>query len=184
MTDAELVRRTRDGHPAAFDQLVRRWSARVLAVCHARISRRAVAEELAQESLLRAYAAIESLEAPEKFGAWVRGIAVRVCLDWRKAKQSSQIPFSAVGHEDLQSAISDTDEPPEREIESEEASDRLLREVEQLPEDLRETILLYYFDELTYDELASLLGVSRATVNARLAKARGLLRQRLAPRLG
>ena len=88
MTDAELVRQARDGQPTAYEQLVRRWSARVLAVCHARVPRRDVAEELAQEALLRGYESLSSLEAPEKFGAWLRGIAARVCLDWLKARQA------------------------------------------------------------------------------------------------
>ena len=56
---------------------------------------------------------------------------------------------------------------------------RLLREVDRLPDDVRETLMLYYTDEFTYQELADLLGVSAATVNARLTKARACLRARL-----
>jgi RNA polymerase sigma factor (sigma-70 family) len=54
-----------------------------------------------------------------------------------------------------------------------------MAEVEALPEDLRQAVMLYYYDDLTYRELGSLLGVSAATINARLTKARNLLRQRL-----
>ena len=181
MTDAELVRQARDGQPAAYEQLVRRWSARVLAVCHARVARRDVAEELAQESLLRGFESLRTLEAPEKFGAWLRGIAARVCLDWLKARQSSQVPFSTLAEGRFEQMIAGDPDGRIEQMERDEHTARLLAELGGLPEELREVILLYYYEERTYDDLASLLGVSKATVNARLAKARDLLRRRLAP---
>jgi RNA polymerase sigma-70 factor (ECF subfamily) len=181
MTDAELVRQARDGQPTAYEQLVRRWSARVLAVCHARVPRRDVAEELAQEALLRGYESLASLEAPEKFGAWLRGIAARVCLDWLKARQSSQVPFSTLAEGRFEQMIPEGDNGRHEQIERDEHTGRLLAEIAGLSEELREVILLYYYEERTYDDLASLLGVSKATVNARLAKARDVLRRRLAP---
>ena len=55
----------------------------------------------------------------------------------------------------------------------------LLAEVEALPEDFRRVVMLYYYEDLTYRDLAQLLGVSTATINARLTKARALLRERL-----
>lgn len=178
MTDGELVRLTLDGRPSAYEQLVRRWAPRVLAVCRARIRRAHVAEELAQESLLRAYRALPSLECPEKFGPWLRGIAVRVCLDWRKARQSSQVAFSQIAGA-ATDPLSAESTGEERLLLDEEHA-RLMEEVHELPEDVREAILLYYFDDMTYDEAAALLNVSRATVNARLAKGRRMLRRRLA----
>jgi RNA polymerase sigma-70 factor (ECF subfamily) len=130
--------------------------------------------------LLRGFQALSTLETPEKFGAWLRGIAVRVCLDWIKARQSSQVPFSTLAEDRFEQAITDDDGDHGRRIDRDEDRERLLSEIEALPEDLREVVLLYYYEELTYDDLADLLGVSRATVNARLAKARDLLRRRLA----
>ena len=60
---------------------------------------------------------------------------------------------------------------------------RVLREVESLPLPLRQVIMLYYYDDLTYREAAELLGVSAATVNARLTKARATLRERMSDRI-
>ena len=51
---------------------------------------------------------------------------------------------------------------------------------EDLPEQYRETLMLYYYDDVTYEELAATLGVSAATINARLTKARAMLRERMA----
>lgn len=94
VADAELVRQARSGLRPACAELVRRWSARVLAVCHARVRRREVADELAQETLLRGFQALTTLDSPERFGPWLRGIAQRVCLDWLKATQTGQVTFT------------------------------------------------------------------------------------------
>ena len=55
--------------------------------------------------------------------------------------------------------------------------------VEALPEDYREVILLYYYEDVTYRDLAQALGVSPATINARLTKARAMLRERLSGKI-
>ena len=55
----------------------------------------------------------------------------------------------------------------------------LLSEIEALPDEFRQVVLLYYYDDVTYRDVARMLGVSPATVNARLTRARALLRERL-----
>src|SRR5438132_4942674 len=96
-TDAELVRQALAGRAEAYADLVRRWAGRITALCHAKVGRADVAEDMAQEALLRGYRSLASLADSEKFGNWLCGIAVRTCLDWLKAKQRTQIPFSALG---------------------------------------------------------------------------------------
>jgi len=180
MQDGDLVRQALAGRTGAYDELVRRWSRRVLAVCHAKVGRAGVAEDLAQETLLRGLRSLPSLADPDKFGAWLYGIALRTCKDWLKAKERSQVTFS-----DL-SATGDPDEflygPPrtvEPDADARDTQLKLIREVEQLPEAYREVLMLYYYEELKYRDIAVLLGVSAATVNVRLTKARAMLRQRL-----
>jgi RNA polymerase sigma-70 factor (ECF subfamily) len=180
MTDAELVRQALRGGTSAYEELVRRWSAPVLAVCHARIGRSDVAEDLAQETLLRGYSALRTLSQPEKFGPWLRGIARRVCLDWLKSKQSSQVLFSTLGPEGLPEALLAGDaEATVAETDRNDDIARLMAEIEALPLDYREVLMHYYYHDVTYRQLADLLGVSTATVNARLTKARAELRARL-----
>ena len=70
MSDAELVRQALAGQAEAYAELVRRWSPRVLALCHARVRRADAAEDLAQEALLRGYRALATLSQPDRFGAW------------------------------------------------------------------------------------------------------------------
>lgn len=180
VTDGELVRAARNGRSDAYGQLVRRWSARVLAVCHARVRGVDAAEDLAQETLLRAQRALHTLQSPDKFGPWVRGIARRVCLDWLKSKQTSQVPFTALSLEEGRpNEVPATADDPTAEVDRADELRRLMQEVERLPNDCRETLMLYYYHDVTYRDLADLLGVSTATVNARLTRARNLLRKRL-----
>jgi len=182
MSDGEMVRRALAGDTAAYGQLARRWAARVLAVCHARTGDRHAAEDLAQEALLRGMRALPTLAEPEKFGAWVVGISVRTCLDWLKSPKRGEVSLEALsGSEDRRPDVAD--DPSERQAASErrEQAERLMREVERLPQPFREVLMLYYYQPgaCTYRHLAGLLGVSAATINARLTKARQMLRSRM-----
>jgi RNA polymerase sigma-70 factor, ECF subfamily len=178
MTDAELVRLARGGLRIAGEQLARRWSARVLAVCCARIGCRTAAEDLAQETLLRGLRGLAALDDPSKFGSWLRGIAIHVCGDWLRSRSAADIPFSRLTEEPFDPL--DQSETPSERSEEADSRHRLMTEIDALPEELREVILLHYFDDRTYDDAAALLGVSRATVNSRLAKARETLARKLA----
>jgi RNA polymerase sigma-70 factor (ECF subfamily) len=176
MGDGDLVRQARAGQTAAYAELVRRWAARITAVCHARVGRANAADDLAQETLLRGFRCLASLTDPDKFGPWLCGIAQRTCLDWLKSKERSVVPFSALGPDhDPDSFLT----PPSADGPDADEVQQLLAEVEALPPEYREVVLRYYYDDTTYRDVAQLLGVSSATVNARLTKARALLRARL-----
>ncbi len=145
-----------------------------MAVCHARVRSPDAAEDLTQETLLRAFRALATIREPHKFGAWICGIARCTCLDWLKAKERSHISLGDVG--EAQQVV-DGEGPGHDRADDVE---RLVAEVESLPDKYREVVMLYYYGDLTYRDLADMLGVSAATVNARLTKARAMLRQRLA----
>ena len=178
MSDGELVRQALDGRPAAYEDLVRRWAGPVLAFCHAKTGSRHAAEDLAQETLLRGYRGLATLEEPEKFGSWLRGIALRVCLDWLKAKQTQQVSFGALSAEhSLEESLVDGNRGPQQAAERADQLRQLLGAVDALPAELREVVVLYYYQDVTYRDLAETLGVSTATINARLTRARAALRE-------
>lgn len=178
LSDAELVRQALDGRPGAYGDLVRRWAASVAACCQAHVRDGDAVQDLAQETLLRGFAALPSLERPEHFGAWLRGIARATCLDWIKRRRRARRTFRELGDD-----MADERTGAGGGVGA-EATAELLREVERLPEAYRETLLLYYYNDLTYEALGEMLGVSAATVNARLTKARAMLRERLSGREG
>lgn len=176
MEDAELVRQAAGGRAAAYGQLVRRHAPRVLALCHARTARADVAEDLAQEALLRGWRGIRNLREPAKFVQWLCGISTRVCLDWINAAPRREVPLSSVRNGEPDAPGSD---PPDAAAEHRDELDRLVAEVEWLPLEYREALLMFYYQDCSYQQIAEALGVSPATVNARMTKARKLLRERM-----
>jgi RNA polymerase sigma-70 factor (ECF subfamily) len=182
MTDGELVRHTLTGSTSAYDPLVRKWASRVTAVCHARVGRADVAEELAQEALFRGFKALSTLADPERFGPWLCGIATRVCLDWLKDKDRTQVSFSAVGEDAKPQDMADT-HAAAHDPELDEDLKQLMDEVNKLPQKHREVLMLYYYQDCTYDDLAKILDCSAATINARLTQARQMLREKLTARV-
>jgi RNA polymerase sigma-70 factor (ECF subfamily) len=180
MSDGDLVRQTLAGRTEAYEELVRRWARRIVALCHARAGRSDLADDLAQEALLRAYRALSSLADPEKFGSWLYGIALRTCLDWLRSNHRAPVPFSTLGPElNPEEVLCSRRESGEEAVDREDERRELLAQVETLPEPCRQVIMLYYYEDTTYRDIAALLGVSPATVNARLTRARALLRERL-----
>lgn len=181
--DAELVRQAAAGERAAYGQLARRWFRRLLALCTARLSSFADAEDATQEALLRGYLELAQLQNNELFGPWMRTIATRVCADRLRApRRQREVPIGSAAdfhsHAGLRgNGVAFSAEPAE----AREERARLMGLVAELPEEIREVLLLHYFEDMTYDELADWLGVARATVNERLARGREMLRRRLLP---
>jgi RNA polymerase sigma-70 factor, ECF subfamily len=155
MEDAALVRRALGGEVEAYAELVRRWAARVVALCHARTGRADVADELALETLLRGLEQLPTLADPGRFGPWLAEIATHACREW--ITSSPTTPANA--------GAPSTEAP----------GVALLREAEALPEDGRTALMLFYYQRGSYRDIASLLEVSAATVNARLTRARTAL---------
>lgn len=192
MEDDELVRRAAAGQAAAYGQLARRHAPRVLALCHARTARPDVAEDLAQEALLRGWRGIGSLREPAKFVHWLCGISTRVCLDWLKTvKRAHEVPLSSLGRDDDGNDLDETNDEAAFAGDSaaEAAGHRedlrtLVEEVERLPVEYREALMLFYYQDCSYQQIAEATGVSSATVNARMTKARKLLRERMSRRRG
>jgi RNA polymerase sigma factor CnrH len=180
LTDESLVRSAKQGEAAAYAELVRRWSAPILAICRVHVRSRHAAEDLTQDTLLRGWESIHSLKEDRKIGAWLRGIAQRVCLDWLKRSQNRQVPFSVVG-EELKGGdgFAGACLSPEEQFFKRSEEERLQAEIDLLPDDERETLLLYATGDWTYQQLAELLEVAVGTVNARLARARERICQRL-----
>jgi len=173
MVDTLLVNRATTGDRVAQGELARQAYPRVLAFCHSQVPQLADAEELAQETLLRAMTRLTTLQQASQFSCWLRGIAANVCHDWHRRNRPT-VPLI----DDV--AARGNSLPHECLAESDERS-LLHQSIAELPANLREVVFLFYYEEMTYDQMADWLGVARATVNERLSKARETLRLRLGP---
>jgi RNA polymerase sigma factor (sigma-70 family) len=143
ISDRQLAMDARAGDVSAYAELARRWSGPVLAICRRRLRSVHAAEDSAQETFLRSWQSIATLQSPDRFGAWLLGIAHRVCLDWLKRKQNGQTAFSTLEGRGSEVAVpSDELSAQERAEESEERA-RLMAEVDRLPDHCRQVVLLY-----------------------------------------
>lgn len=139
-------------------------------MCRAKLLSRSDAEDATQETFVRGFSGLGRLQSDAAIGGWLRQIARNVCVD--------MIRRNAV----RRSKSIDHIEPPvgvDEHIEIPGEENRLMRFVCALPEPQREIIMLHYYENMTYDEIAQWLGVARSTVNDRLSKARQTLRTQL-----
>jgi RNA polymerase sigma-70 factor (ECF subfamily) len=178
MTDGDLIRLVREGSVSACETLARRYAPQLLAICRSRVRSQHSAEDLAQESLCKALNSLHTLTDGNHFGPWIRSIAINLCRDTLRLSRRQGREWSSLADmNDLPARAAVA--PPDQSLERMEEQETLWAAIDALPEECREALLLRYFDDRGYDEIASLLDVSRATVNARLARARAILGRRL-----
>ena len=175
MTDSALIDRWLAGESAALDLLVRRhapWLTRWLAV-RLPAGRGHEAEDLAQEVFVVVIRKLDGLKGCESLSGYIRGVARKVL--WRHVEKMRTARR-------LEAAAARPESQPEL-AECREDEDRLQEAIRGLPEELELTLLAYYSRNVTYEELAELLGVPRPTVQSRLRRAIALLRTRLVKEL-
>lgn len=174
--DALLVGRARNGDRLAFEQLVHRHSALVGGIAFQVLGDSDSAADVAQETFLKVHRRLDTLEDPARFRAWLCGIARTTAIDVlrKKAKEQSLEKLEAEGQEPVAPT------PKEGSLEQEELYAKVLRVVNGLPKVYREAMLLKHLEKLSYAEMAKRLGVSEATVESRLYRAKLMLKDALA----
>ncbi|MCR4374361.1 MAG: sigma-70 family RNA polymerase sigma factor [Acidobacteria bacterium] len=177
--DLELVGKARDGDMEAFEALVQRHQHRLVHFARLMVSNPADAEDVAQETLLRAYRALGQFRGQSAFRTWLYQIATNVArthLAKRRDRHEVQEPEGAEG----------TTGDPGRERASGEdveqrviAHDQLRRALADLPGDWREAVVLRDIEGLDYKEIAALLGIPMGTVESRIFRGRQRLKATL-----
>ena len=173
LTDAVYVERCLAGEPAAFQELVSRYTNAVMALVMSHLGRTADVDDVAQEVFFQAYRSLPTLRAHDRFGPWLYGIGKRTCLNQLRQRKN---------REELLTELRGRVDP-----DAEESSDLsghvdlrldILDAVRSLPEIYREVILQRYIEEKSYGEIARFLGITESAVNVRLIKARRMMRDR------
>ena len=163
--DGYYVARCLDGHPDDFRHLVRRYQPVLLAHLAGKLGNREMAEEAAQETLVRAYFKMDTLREPLKFFSWLLGIADRV------AKEQQRSDMVRRQRESIQGI---SEQAPQPELSWDYG---LEAAVSSLPEPYRQVILLRYYGDLTCAQIAQQLDAPLGTVTKTLSRAYALLRE-------
>lgn len=180
-SDADLAIRARAGDDRAFGELMRRHKGALYGFVRRYVGDAEAAVDVVQESFVAAWRALARYDARWPFPVWLRAIALNKCRD--RARRLAVRRF-ILGEKDDQSpeALAQPDPAPVGDARLIPAERRaaLQRAIERLPVKLKEPLLLTYFDELSQQQAADLLGVSVKTIETRVYRAR----QRLAELLG
>jgi len=180
-SDEELVSRSIGGDHDSFNQLVLRWERPIYALAYRVIGREEDARDVCQETFLRAFRALNGFRGQAKFSSWLYRIALNLCRDWVRRERRTPVVQAPEEIEVLElSAIQE----PTVSIEDLVARRELTRVVERamarLPEEQRTAIILKEYHELTFQEIADLVGCPLSTVKTRLYQGLAVLRRELA----
>lgn len=169
--DEELVARALDGDTRSYEELVRRYERLVARILYPYARREISVEDLVQETFLRAYDRLETYNPDYRFKTWLLAIANNLGVDTLRRRRET-VEFNPEVH------ASTTRGPDADAVDAERA--RGVREaVMELPETYAVPLILRYSEDLSYAEMAEVLGISVAAVKSRLFRARQMLGERL-----
>ena len=171
----DLLARLRRGDRQAFEDLVRTYQHRVFGVGLRMLGNRAEAEEIAQETFLRAHRALGEFRGEARLGTWLYAIASRLCLN-RLASGDRRHPRA---DDDALDRVPTSVADAATTLERSELEAALHQAIAALPEDRRIVVVLRDLEGLTYEEIAEVLGLELGTVRSRLHRARLELKAKL-----
>jgi RNA polymerase sigma-70 factor (ECF subfamily) len=169
----ELVLRARGGDADAFAELIGRYERSALAVAYGLLSDAHRAGDAVQDGFLKAWQELPRLTEAKKFGGWLLQIVRNAAVDIRRRKK-------ATGGPDILEATAAHGPGPVANLEEEETARRVHEALQQLDELTRTMVTLRYYEGLSSKEIGEALGVSPASVDMRLSRARGQLKTLLA----
>jgi RNA polymerase sigma-70 factor (ECF subfamily) len=189
--DRLLVARFKGGDAAAFDEMVGRYWDRIYAMTHQLLRNPQDAEEVTQDAFIRAHRGLANFRGDSAFSTWLYQIATNLARNrywywWRRKRDRSvsfEAPVSAENDLTLAEIIPAEVESPDDLAVTQELVDRVAVGMEKLKPDHREILILRNVKNLSYEEIAGILGLSVGTVKSRIARARVQLREKIGDHL-
>ncbi len=176
--DAELIQRVLDGDDTAFSTLVKKHQKPVHALAWRKTGDFHVAEEITQDTFLKAYQNLSTLKEPQKFAGWLYVIAANYCKMWRRKKRLATQSLEDTDNAELEKTAYSGYVIAENEQVAVETQREVVKKLlAKLQESDRTIITLYYLGEMTYEEISEFLGVSVASIKNRLYRARRRLKK-------
>jgi RNA polymerase sigma-70 factor (ECF subfamily) len=175
----------RDDEPGAFEELVQRYQHRLVGVMHHLVGNATEAEDLAQEVFLRVYRARKKYRARCKFSTWLFTIANNLAVNARRAKQRKPVvslntrDSGPLGPRPAEQLAQDSGNQPVRRVQQQELAAVIRQALDGLNERQRMAVVLNKYEDMSYEEIAEVMGLTAKAVKSLLCRARTNLRAAL-----
>src|SRR4051812_13797164 len=179
VTDSDLVLASRQGDREAFGRIVRKYQGLVSGLIYSACGDLSASEDIAQETFLAAWKSLSGLREPQKLAAWLCQIARHRMLDQNResARENARLARAITKYDATKSPR------PDEAAMSAEEREVLWKSLAKIAEPYRETLVLYYRQNQSTEEVARALEISEETVRQRLSRGRQMLREQVAAML-
>lgn len=179
-TDEELVRKAQEDDERSFGELVTRYESKVYSLAMKMLRNPEDAEDVLQETFLRAYRGIKSFKGNSTFSTWIYRITANSALMRLRKKQLPQVSIEDSDERDTPISIADWAPGPVEQLLNQEMHQVMDEAIDALPPEFRQVFILRDVEEMSNAEVAEILDLSVAAVKSRLHRARLKVRNRLA----
>ncbi len=174
-SDSELLERYRKGEEAAFREIVSRYKNSLYSFLRRFISQQDVVEDVFQETFLQLYSSRDSFDLDRPLRPWLFTIAANKAKDaLRKIQRQATMSMGTmadagdVSMDEVVNILTSYETTPEDEVSRDETSVRVRQIIAEMPDNLREILLLAYFEQFSYKHMAEILSIPIGTVKSRL----------------
>lgn len=181
INDEEIIRRCLDGETDLYRALVERYRDRIYNLSYRFVGNHHSAEDIAQETFIKAFTSLEYFRWEARFSTWIYRIAVNKCKDFLKNRRRDEISLDQVGMPGSSEYSSRHDGPEEGLLRKERAM-TVSEAILTLPLKYREAFVLRHVEELPYSEITCILGIPINTLKMRVFRAREALMKKLRKR--
>lgn len=178
-SDQDLVALALDGDAEAFGALAERYYRMISVLALQKTGHRADAEDIVQETFVRAFRALPSLRDPNKFASWLYNIAFKLCIDWSRRRERRGHVLGDDALDQAESGRYRRADAVGQQLETADEHRRVLEVMGQLPDKYRLIMTLRHVRKLSYKEIAVHLGEPTGTIANRLHRAMRMVQERL-----
>ena len=175
-TESQLIAEAKAGNKEAFSELVEKYQKPVFSVCYRMLGTPTAAEDAAQEAFIRAYQALDRYDPERSFATWILSIASNYSIDQLRKKKVTILSMDSDKHAWL--APPDPGPSPEKVALVKEKSALVQAILADLAETDRAAVVLQYWHDYSYEEIAETLDLSSSAVKSRLFRARKLMAEK------
>lgn len=186
LTDQVLVERVQAGDKSAFDLLVKRYQHKIIGLIGRYVQDQSETLDVAQETFIKAYKALESFRGESAFYTWLYRIATNTAKNYLVTR-NRRPPGTDIDIDDVLQAESESElrdiETPENNLYRDELFSVMASALEALPEELRVALTLRELEGMSYEEIAEVMDCPIGTVRSRIFRARDAIDKELKPLL-